>query len=47
MIGCWGPGDWGCEGFGVAALLSVGVLSSGCAGASHSIRGILVVGHLY
>ena len=44
MVGCWGSRDWGLAGVSVAAVLSVGDISSCGLGAACSFGGLLVVG---
>ena len=44
MVGCWGSRDRGLAGVSVAVVLSVGDLSSCCAGAACSFGGLLAVG---
>ena len=46
MVGCWGSRDWELEGFSVAAVLSLGDLSSRSTGAAYSFGGLLVIGHI-
>ena len=44
MVGCWGSRDWKLAGVSVAAVLSVGDLSSCGTRAACSFGGLLVVG---
>ena len=44
MVGCWGSRDRGLAGVSVAAVLSIGDLSSCGAGAACIFGGLLVVG---